>query len=419
MSNSKNEPQASGGRMSRRQFTLALAGAGLMSPVVLRHARAASTVKMGSILDLTGGLDIYGKPMQMVMQMAVEEINASGGLNGSELEVVSYDTQSNMQLYAQYAQQAALQDQVAMVNGGITSASREVIRPVLKRYNTLYFYSTLYEGGVCDKNTFCTGATPAMQEKEAVSWAVKKWGPKFYSVGADYNFPRIMSDWVRKYGEQVGAEQIANEFFPLDVTEFGPVITKIQAAKPDFVVTSLIGAAHLGFYRQWAAAGLVGKIPMLTTTFGAGNEHTMVPPEASEGIVGSYSYFEEIDSPVNKAFLTKYRQRYGADAPYQNSISIGAYEATWLWATAVRSAGTAEREKVIAALEAGTSWNGPGGMLKMDGKTHHSSRDIFLGEMRAGKWIMLDSWKDQPAADTEGRCDLVADGSLNTQFTPG
>ncbi|QDG94787.1 transporter substrate-binding protein (plasmid) [Rhizobium sp. NIBRBAC000502774] len=389
----------------------------IMSPAVLRNARAASTVKMASILDLSGGLDIYGKPMQMVMQMAVDEINASGGLNGSELEIVSYDTQSNMQLYAQYAQQAALQDRVDFVNGGITSASREVIRPILKRYNALYFYSTQYEGGVCDRNAFCTGITPAMQEKGAIEWAVKTWGGKMYSIGADYNAPRIMADWARKYGEAVGATQVANEFFPLDVTEFGPLITKIQAAKPDFVCSTLVGAAHLGFYRQWAAAGMVGKIPILSFTFGAGNEHTMLPASESEGIVASYSYLEEIDNTINKAFLTSYREKYGADAVYQNNISIGAYEATWLWATAVRAAGTAEREKVIEALEAGATWVGPAGTLKMDGATHHCARDIRLAELKGGKWQILEEWKEQLPLDTAGRCDLLKDPSQNTQFT--
>jgi branched-chain amino acid transport system substrate-binding protein len=95
------------------------------------------------------------------MKLATEEINAAGGLLGKKVKLISYDSQSNMQQYTQFAQQAALKDKVAVVHGGITSASREVIRPVLKRFNTLYFYNTQYEGGVCDRNTFCTGQTPA------------------------------------------------------------------------------------------------------------------------------------------------------------------------------------------------------------------------------------------------------------------
>ena len=98
---------------------------------------------------------------------AVDEINAAGGLLGRKLQLINYDPQSNIQLYTQFATEAATKDKVAVVHGGITSASREAIRPLLKRYNTLYFYNTLYEGGVCDRNSFCTGSTPAQTVEPA------------------------------------------------------------------------------------------------------------------------------------------------------------------------------------------------------------------------------------------------------------
>ncbi|MCA2012032.1 transporter substrate-binding protein [Cereibacter sphaeroides] len=404
--------------LSRRRFTSLLLASGVSAPAILRAsgARATDSVKMAALLDLSGGLDIYGRPMLMAMEMAVEEINATGGLNGKPLELITYDTQSNMQLYAQYAQQAALQDQVDLVHGGITSSSREVIRPILNRYNTLYLYSTQYEGGVCDQNTFCTGTTPAMTSKSPIPYTIDMWGPKFYSIGADYNAPRIMSDWSRTFGEQAGGEQVANDFFPLNVTEFGALITKIQQARPDFVCSALIGAAHLGFYRQWAAAGMLSEIPIFSFTFGSGNEHMMLPPEESEGIITPCSYFQEIDSDVNRDWVSRYHARYGDDAPYQNNVSIGGYEGTWLWATAVRNAGTAEREAVIEAMEAGTSWTGPGGTLTMNAANHHSSRDIFFGRCTGGAWEPFHTWENQQPSDTDGRCDLIANPGQNVQF---
>lgn len=415
----RKNSRVTGLTVTRRQFTTGLAATGLAAPAFVRSANAAgSKVKMAAIIDLSGGLDIYGTPMHLAMQMAVDEINDTGGLNGLELELITYDTQSNMQLYAQFAQQAALQDQVDFVHGSITSASREVIRPILKRYNTLFLYSTLYEGGVCDRNTFCTGTTPAQGQKEPIYWAVNEWGKNFYSVGADYNAPRIMADWSNKYGKEVGAEMVANEFFPLSVTEFGPLITKIQAAKPKFVVSTLVGAAHLGFYRQWAAAGMVGEIPILSYTFGAGGEQTMIPAEESEGIMAAYSYFMESELPENQDFVMRYHAKHGADAPYQTSISIGGYEGTWLWANAVRQAGTHEREAVTDALEAGTVFKGPGGTMTMDGATHHCIRDISLAECRGAKWQVNQQWPGQLPLDTVGKCDLVTNPDTNTQFTP-
>ena len=242
-------------KVDRRRFlqgTAAAAAAGAFSS----PAWAEDPIGVASIHDLSGGLDIYGKPMVDALTLAVEEANAAGGLLGRQIKLINYDTQSNMQLYTQFAQQAALKDKVAVVHGGITSASREVIRPVLDRFKTLYFYNTQYEGGVCDRDQFDTGVTPAQTVEKLVPYAMKKWGKKVYVVAADYNYGQITSQWVKKYVTENGGEVSSIDFFPLDVTNFGPTISKIQAAKPDFVWSALVGGAHISFYRQWAAAGM-------------------------------------------------------------------------------------------------------------------------------------------------------------------
>ena len=125
-------------KVNRRRFlqgTAAAAAAGAFSS----SAWAEDPIGVASVHDLSGGLDIYGKPMVDALTLAVEEANAAGGLLGRQIKLISYDTQSNMQLYTQFAQQAAIKDKVAVVHGGITSASREVIRPVLDRFKTSLF----------------------------------------------------------------------------------------------------------------------------------------------------------------------------------------------------------------------------------------------------------------------------------------
>ena len=143
------------------------AAAAVAGPFVIRDLHADDAIKVAGIHDTSGGLDIYGKQMVATMDLAVNEINAAGGVLGRKIQLINYDPQSNIQLYTQYATEAATKEKVAVVHGGITSASREAIRPLLKRYNTLYFYNTHYEGGVCDRNIFCTGSTPAQRSR---SW---------------------------------------------------------------------------------------------------------------------------------------------------------------------------------------------------------------------------------------------------------
>src|SRR6202012_899049 len=174
-------------KVNRRSFlqgTAASAAAGMFAST----AWADDPIGVASLHDLSGGLDIYGKPMVDTLTLAVEECNAAGGLLGRQVKLISYDTQSSMQLYTQFAQQAALKDKVAVVHGGITSASREVIRPVLDRFKTLYFYNPQYEGGVCDRDQFDTGVTPAQTVEKLVPYSMKKWGKKVYVVAADYNY---------------------------------------------------------------------------------------------------------------------------------------------------------------------------------------------------------------------------------------
>ena len=186
-------------KMNRRRLLQGAAAASLSMGAFVNRSYADEPIGVAGIHDLSGGLDIYGKPMVDALTLAVEEANAAGGLLGRQIKLINYDPQSSMQLYTQFAQQAALKDKVAVVHGGITSASREVIRPVLDRFKTLYFYNTQYEGGVCDRGQFDTGVTPAQTVEKLVPYAMKQWGKKVYVVAADYNYGQITSQWVKKY----------------------------------------------------------------------------------------------------------------------------------------------------------------------------------------------------------------------------
>ena len=146
---------------TRREFLTAAGAATVAGGFPAISFGQGKDIKLGSVLDNSGNLDIYGKPMVMATQLAVEELNAAGGLLGRKIQLIQYDTQSDIALYTKFAQQLAREDKVDVVHGGITSASREAIRQTFRRANTLYFYNVLYEGGVCDRNCVVTGTTPA------------------------------------------------------------------------------------------------------------------------------------------------------------------------------------------------------------------------------------------------------------------
>ena len=402
--------------VSRRNFV----NTSLMTaclPLLPRSAFSMSSIKFGSILDQSGPFSAYGDPMAKAEALAIKKINDSGGLNGDMIEVVSYDTQSDMALYTQYGQQLSRRDKVDVVHGGILSASREALRPTLRKHDILYFYNVLYEGGVCDRNIFITGITPAQQVEVLIPEAVKRFGKKAYILAADYNYGQITAAWVQKYLRDNGATDVEVDFFSLDISDFNATINKIQSVNPDFVVSVLVGGAHLSFYRQWASAGMKSRIPMVSTTLGVGNEHLVLTPEEGDGILVAYNYARNNQNQANQEFIDSWDKTYGAGSSVSaHEIAVSHYQGIQIWAEAVRRAGTTQRDAVIQALETGLSIEGPSGTVTIDPATHHAILDVHLMEVKNQQLNVLQSYSAQPPIDTQTVCDLKRNPDDNQQY---
>lgn len=402
--------------VSRRRFLASTGAAALGSAIPMEYLLAqGAPIKLGSVLDNSGNLDAYGKPMVMATALAADELNAAGGLLGRKIQVVQYDTQSDIALYTRYAQQLSRDDKVDVVHGGITSASREAIRQTFRRANTLYFYNVLYEGGVCDRNHVATGTTPAQAVEPIVELATKQWGNKVYILAADYNYGQITAKWLQHYIRQRKGTVADTNFFPLDVADFGSTIAKIQQAQPNWVVSALVGGAHMSFYRQWAASGMNKKIPLASTTFGVGNEHLALTAAEGDGILIAGNYSPESPSPANKEFLAKWAKKHG-DTKVVHELAVSQYQGIMLWAECVKKAGSLDRNKMIAAIESGVKIEGPAGTVQIDPKTHHAILDIHVMEVKGQKLTIKSTTKSRPPADTAQFCDLGKNPNENKQF---
>lgn len=406
-------------KQTRRQFVQSTAALGAMS-VLPRWASAASNIKLGSLLDRSGVFEAYGKPMDLAERLAVAEINAGGGVNGRKVEIIAYDTQSDMALYTQYGQTLARQDKVDVVHGGILSASREAIRQTLRKNKIPYFYNVLYEGGVCDRNIFCTGVTPAQQVEVLIPEATKRWGKKAYILAADYNYGQITAKWVQHYLEQNGAEAVQIDFFPLDVSDFGSTITKIQRVAPDMVISALVGGAHLSFYRQWAATGMNTRIPMASTTLGAGNEHVVLTAEEGNGILVAYNYAKSSNLPENRAYLDSWKAMYGDNSTDDiNEIATSHYQGIKLWAAAANKANSVERALLTKVIESGLQIVGPSGRVTIDPATHHAALDVHVMELQDQVFNVVKSYSQRQPLDTQSVCNLEKNPDDNQQYEIG
>lgn len=396
----------------------ALSICGIAISVALTAQTVIADTKIGAIFDLTGGLNIYGIQQNNALNLAVSSINSAGGVNGDQVEVVGYDAQSELAKYTQYAQTSVLRDGIAAMFAGLTSSSREAIRPIFRKANIPYFYSSLYEGGACDKQTFVTGSSASQQLNVLIKWAAEKYGKNIYIMAPDYNFGTISGHWIHEYAKENGATVVGEDYLALSVTDYAPTIQKIQAAKPDFVIALPVGANQTGFLEQFAAAGLKDSIGVVSTNYGSGNQQVVVSPVAGEGLVSAMGYFPSVESPANAKFVEMWEAEYGSDTPIVAG-AVDVWNAVHLWAAAANKAGSSDADAVIAALESGLSFDAPNGKVTLEAGSHHLRQDIYIAEGDADHGFkIVQTFADSAPSYENDKCDLVANPKTAEHFTP-
>lgn len=378
-------------------------------------------IVVGSILDVSGIQNISGQAMLNSVKLAIKQWNEDGGLLGKQVELKFYDAQSDQSKYSQYATQLSLKDRPDVAMAGINSASREAIRPIFNRNKVLYFYNELYEGGVCDKNTFATGVVPSQSLAALVPQVIEEYGPKVYVVGADYNFGQISGQWANEYVEEAGGEVVGEDYIPLESSNFGSVVDDLQRLKPDVVLSFLVGTNHTAFYRAYSAAGLNDQMRIASTVFGLSSEQVVLTPEEARNITVAYGYMPGLETDANAEFRKAYEEEYGAKAlASMTDSAVTIWNGMHLWAAAVEKAGTTERDAVIEALESGDiTFDSPSGTVSVDPGSHHVVQPVSIGETdgKGGFTVLETADAVEPSYEQEV-CDLVSEPETNEQFTP-
>ncbi|MEY9253140.1 branched-chain amino acid transport system substrate-binding protein [Bradyrhizobium ottawaense] len=275
----------------------------LGSPLGPQMALAAENpIKLGVLEDQSGDFAAATIGKVHAIQLAADEINKAGGIMGRPLELVAYDTQSDNTRYQEFMRRVLQRDKVDVVFAGFSSASREAYRPIVDQFNGFAFYNNQYEGGVCDGHMIVTGAVPEQQFSTLIPYMMEKYGKNVYTLAADYNFGQISAEWVRKIVKENGGKMAGEEFIPLGVSQFSQSIQNIQKAKPDFVVTLLVGTAQASYYEQAASANV--NLPMASSVnVGQGYEHKRFKPPSLKDMYVTTNYIEEISSPKEQGVL--------------------------------------------------------------------------------------------------------------------
>ena len=385
----------------QRRFTLkaltaavALAGIGA-APAVL--AQAGGTIKVGILHSLSGTMAISETVLKDTVLMAIEEINAKGGVMGKKLEPVIVDPASNWPLFAEKTKQLLGQDKVSVIFGCWTSVSRKSVLPVVEEMNGLLFYPVQYEGEELSKNVFYTGAAPNQQAIPAVDYLMSKAGggaKRWVLLGTDYVYPRTTNKILRAYLKSKGVKDtdIDEKYTPFGHSDYQTIVAdvkKFSQGGKTAVVSTINGDSNVPFYKELGNAGLKAKdVPVVA--FSVGEEELRgVDTKPLVGHLAAWNYFQSIKSPANTEFIKKWsayakaKKLPGSDKPLTNDPMEATYIGINMWKQAVEKAKSTDTDKVIAAM-AGQTFNAPSGIVsKMDEKNHHLHKAVFIGEIKA------------------------------------
>lgn len=343
-------------------------------------APVADTVKVGILHSLSGTMAISEVSLRDAELMAIEEINAAGGVLGKKIEPVIEDGASDWPKFAEKAKKLLQSDKVATVFGCWTSASRKAVLPVFEENNGLLWYPVQYEGMESSPNIFYTGAAPNQQIVPAVEWLLQNKGKKFFLLGSDYVFPRTANKIIKAQLESLGGELIAEEYTPLGHTDYSTIVNKIKSAKPDVVFNTLNGDSNVAFFKQLKDAGISAADLTTCSVSVAEEEIRGIGAENMKGHLVSWNYYQTTDTPENKEFVKKYKAKYGEDRVTDDPIEA-AYIAVYLWVQAVEKAGSFEVDKVKEAAK-GIEFKAPEGTVKIEGENQHIWKPVRIGEVQ-------------------------------------
>jgi branched-chain amino acid transport system substrate-binding protein len=409
--------------VTRKQFLRgagavgALAAAGIIGRSPLARAQG-DPIKLGFIFDLTGLWGDFGSPAAHAAQIAIDEINANGGVLGRELQAVIADAQSETDRYVSLTRMMIGQDKPVAMFSSTGSQNREAMRPITRAAQIPYFYTTCYEGGVADNWTFCTGVVPEQGFATLIPYMIETFGPRIYDLAADYVWGQLSTLWLKKFAEEAGGQLVGTEAIPLNVSDFSSSLTRIQEAKPDWLYSSLTGKEQAAFFSQRAAQSV--KIPMSDFVINlgqAGNHRRMQKPILS-GLYETFSYVEELPGPANATFVKKFREKY-PDEVFISQPAQNTYFTVHLYAKAAELAGSTDSMEIIKALETGISYDAPEGLVKVDGPTHHVSHTIHLADVDDDHKInILKTWPEIPPNFLSSIGVDMTKGDYNKQYSP-
>ncbi|PGH42945.1 urea ABC transporter substrate-binding protein [Micromonospora sp. WMMA1996] len=342
---------------------------------------SGDTVKVGLLNSLSGTMAISEVTVRDSIMLAVEEINAAGGVLGKKIQPVGEDGASDWPTFAEKAEKLISEDRVAAVFGCWTSASRKAVKPVFEKNKALLFYPVQYEGLEQSPYIFYTGATTNQQIVPGLDYLKAQGTKSVYLVGSDYVFPRTANKIIKAYAAANGMTVVGEDYAPLGSTEFGTIVNKVKSSGAKAVFNTLNGDSNVAFFKEYKSAGLTAAAMPVVSVSIAEEEVKGIGTQYLEGQLTAWNYYQTTPGAANNKFVAAYKAKYGADKPTSDPMEA-AYVSVHLWKAMVEKAGTFDVEKVRGASD-GITFDAPEGLVTVDGKTQHIAKTARIGKVGA------------------------------------
>ncbi|WP_127106958.1 substrate-binding domain-containing protein [Pararhodobacter zhoushanensis] len=357
---------------------------------------AMADVRLGVLVPDSGPAGLFGPSARQAAQLAAEDINTAGGINGEPVELIFADVGLPPAQAVQSVQRLWRAEGVQGFVGMHDSAVRAAIVGQL-RGQVPYVYTAVYEGGECAPGTYVTGETPAQQLAPVIPWLAEHEGAtNWYLIGNDYNWPRDTNAAAQEIIAASGGSVVGEEYVPLGSSDFDASLGRIRASGADAVLVTLVGGDSVGFNVAYAAFGLDAQALRLGTLI---EENTLAGIGAANAnrLFASMGFFASIDSDTARAYTDRLTAQFGADAAQPNGMGQSVYDGLMLMAALGNAAGSLDSD-AVAAVADGASFSSPRGMATLDG--NHVAQTIYLADGSSGAFEVVTSFDAVPSGVT-------------------
>lgn len=355
------------------------------TPVPTADGTAGSTTdpfKIGALIPITGFETHVGISMRTATEIAVDEINANGGLLGRQIQLIVEDEAGDPATAVDKARKLIEQDKVTIIVGTLTSSVRNAVVEVTSKAKTMLFNPTYYEGGLCQNYFFSTGALPNQQIEPFIPWIYQNLGKTMYLIGSDYAWPRGSNAFIRAYFEKLGGKIVGEEYVPFGATDYSASIKRILDAKPDVLYPLVAGTDGITFWKQLGGYNFAGRRATHSCS------EAIVPgldASIAKGIISAAPYFMMVDNPANKSFLTEYHRRLGDETAYVDTFGEGLYDAVHLINAGAQRAKSLELGSLMDGIR-GATFDAPQGTMTVDPGTGQASLAFHIAEIQGNTW---------------------------------